>query len=117
MNWRQSANAAGKRIEELEKEIFELEFCKRESALDIRAYNGCILSAIKGGSFCEWCNDQVECQKEEKTAGKGCSEWMLAIREQVPEEEPEQEDMLIKIEGAGGVADESEGVLQASTEG
>ena len=106
MNARQAARAAAKRIE-------ELEHYQREATADIKAYNGCIQSMIKGGSPCDWCEEQVECQKEEKAASKGCKDWWLAFREK-----PEmlvQESSPVRIDGIGG-DDESERVFSAGSE-
>ena len=99
MNSRQAAKMAAERIE-------ELEYYQREATLDIKAYNACILSMIKGGPPCEWCEDQIECQEEAKTTGKGCDEWLLAFREKVEVQEQEQETP-IAIDSVGG--DGSEG--------
>jgi len=83
MNGRQAAKLAAKRIE-------ELEHYQREASMDIKAYNGCINSMIKGGSPCDWCDFAIECQREEKTAGKGCEEWMLAFREKVAQDQGQE---------------------------
>lgn len=69
MNGRQAAKLAAKRIE-------ELEHYNRLSAADIRDYNACIDGVIAGQTtFCDWCDEQKECQRTEK--GTGCEEWLL----------------------------------------
>ena len=106
MNAKQALKLAAKNIEILENYQFK-------ATKDITAYNKCILSMISGGSPCEWCNDQLECEKLEKTASKGCDEWMLAF---IDVQAENQEELPVKIEGSGGDADESKGLLQASSE-
>ena len=69
MNGRQAAQAAAKRIEEMDVVI-------SMQARDIRDYNSVILDMISGESPCAYCEDYEECQREVK-AGKGCSEWWL----------------------------------------
>ena len=98
MNARQALKAYR---EKAEKEIRELEYYKQEATADIKAYNGCIEHMIKGGSPCDWCNDQVECQLQAKEDGKGCDEWMLKFRESTPDD--------------GGCADENKGILPSGT--
>lgn len=105
MNSRQAAKMAAKRIEELEEHIETITYQNLQYVLDVRAYVGCIQSMIKGGSPCEWCNDQVECQRQEKTASKGCEEWLLAFREDEPANEPEK---------GGDEPGEGERILSAS---
>lgn len=70
MNAKQSLRLAAKRIE-------ELEYFNRRSAADIKEYNNCIDRMIAGGSPCDYCEDQNECQLQAKADGKGCTEWML----------------------------------------
>ena len=80
---------------------------------------------ISGGSPCPWCEDKAECNQESKSAGKGCSEWLLAFH-QIPEEEQtrtvmsmtmEQEQLPFQINAVGGDADESERVLSSGQKG
>lgn len=85
MNAKQALKAARKHLE-------ELEYYKQEATADIKAYNGCIEHMIKGGSPCDWCNDQIECQLQAKEEGKGCDEWMLKFRENTAEEGSTDED-------------------------
>lgn len=69
MNGRQAAKMAAKRIE-------ELEHYNRMAAADIKDYNRCIDGVIAGQTtFCDWCADKDECDKQEK--GTCCGEWML----------------------------------------
>lgn len=58
------------KLEEAEKAI-----ARAES--DIKAYNACIDAMIAGGSPCDWCEDQCECQLTAKDSGRGCAEWWL----------------------------------------
>lgn len=95
MNAKQSLKLARKHIE-------ELEYYKQEATADIKAYNGCIEHMIKGGSPCDWCNDQVECQLQAKEDGKGCDEWMLKFRDTVPDQDAD-----------GGNADANKRILPA----
>ena len=70
---------------------------------DIKAYNDLIISVIRGEmSFCDWCEDNNECQRECK--GHGCEEWWLAY------------DLPVKPE-EGSEADDSKGILSASPKG
>lgn len=70
MNGRQAARLAAKRIE-------ELEYLAARNKQDIVDYNKTISHMISGGSPCDWCEDQTECQLQAKADGKGCSDWML----------------------------------------
>jgi hypothetical protein len=91
MNAKQSLKAASKHIEELE------DWNLRASA-EIKHLNQCIDSVIAGEkTYCDWCEDQQECQRECK--GAGCSEWWLMLN--IPETEE-------------GENDDSERVLSAS---
>lgn len=105
MNWRQSAKASEKIIHAQEETIQDLLYYKQMATHDIKEYNSCILSMISGGSPCEWCNDQDECQRQEKEASKGCEDWLLVFRDNIPE--PEQETVPIQIDSFGGDAVES----------
>lgn len=87
-----------------EETIQDLMYYKQAATHDIKEYNACILSMISGGSPCEWCNDQNECQKQEKAASNGCDEWLLAFRENVPDN---QEKIPVKIDAVGGDDSES----------
>lgn len=71
MNARQAAKAAAKKIE-------ELEHYNKLAQEDIKDYNACIESMIAGGSPCDWCEEEAECQMEAK--GKGCDLWWLRYR-------------------------------------
>ena len=83
MNGRQAAKLAARRIEELE--LYNAQ-CKA----DITKYNKCIDSVIAGEkTFCDWCEEQEECQHEVK--GKGCKEWWLTF-DGVNEEEDDADD-------------------------
>jgi hypothetical protein len=106
MNAKQSLKLAAKNIEILENYQFK-------ATKDITAYNKCILSMIAGGSPCVWCNDLLECDKPEKTASRGCEDWMLAF---IDIQDDDQDEIPVKIEGSGGDADESKGILSASSE-
>ena len=90
MNGKQAAKLAAKRIA-------ELEYVLAKQIQDIKDYNACIIAHIKGGSLCEWCEDQNECQLEAK-GGKGCPEWWLRYRK-------------------AGDSDAGEGIHDASPEG
>ena len=93
----------------------ELEDYKAKATRDITAYNLAILSHIEGGSLCDWCNDRPECKKPGKEAGKACKDWMLTYDEEILNST--DDNGPVNIESAGGNADESEGILPASTEG
>ena len=90
----------------------ELEDYKAKATKDITAYNLAILSHIEGGSLCEWCNDYPECNKHEKDVDKACKDWMLTYDEEILNST--DDNGPVKIEFAGGNADESEGLLPAS---
>ena len=103
MNAKQAVKAASKHIEELE------DFNRRASA-EIKYLNQCIDSVIAGEkTYCDWCEDQQECQRECK--GAGCSEWWLALQ---PEEKPN----LVYLFKSGKPEriddDDSERILSAS---
>lgn len=74
-----------------------------KASAEIKALNQCIDSVISGQmSFCDWCEDRKECQRECK--GHGCEEWWLAY------------DLPVKPE-EGSEADDSKGILSASPKG
>ena len=70
MNARQSLKIVAQKLEEAEETI-------RRAESDIKAYNACIDSMIAGGSPCDWCEEQCECQLTAKSEGRGCAEWWL----------------------------------------
>lgn len=94
MNAKQSLKLASARIIELE------DWNKRAQA-EIKGLNACIDSVIAGEkTYCDWCEEQQECQRECK--GTGCSEWWLVMNlPEIPEKEETADD-------------EGKGVLQAS---
>ena len=73
MNARQSLKIVSKRLKDTEITL-------ARAQADIRDYNSCIDSMIAGGSPCDWCEDQCECQLTAKAEGRGCSEWWLKYR-------------------------------------
>ena len=85
MNTKQALRACSRRL-------IETEAVLARAQSDIRDYNLCIGSMIAGGSPCDWCEEQAECQLTAKADGKGCAEWWLRFK---------RED----------AADESEGIL------
>lgn len=92
MNAKQSLRAASENIRKLED--FNLR-CTN----DIKGLYYCIESVIAGEKrWCELCQDQEECQREEK--GTGCKDWWMRM------DRPEQQE--------GSEADDSQGILQAS---
>jgi hypothetical protein len=93
MNGRQAAKLAAKKIE-------ELEHYNARSKADITAYNRVVLGLIEGDlNPCDWCEENADCERQIK--GKGCSEWWLAYKLPMKEEE----------------ADDSEGVPLVGSEG
>lgn len=95
MNAKQAAREAAKRIEQLED-------FNRRATHEIKSLNACIDSVISGQmSFCDWCEDRNECQRECK--GVGCGEWWLAYDLPAMPEEVETDD--------------SKGILSAGPEG
>ena len=103
MNAKQSLKLASARIDELE------DFNRRASH-EIKALNACIDSVIAGEkTYCDWCEEQNECQRECK--GKtGCAEWWMMMNPPVAEGEQVTSVSMTGEENA----DESKGVLQAS---
>ena len=84
------------------KENERLTDFNRRAALEIKALNVCIDSVIAGEkTYCDWCEDRQECQRECK--GSGCSEWWLMI------------DHGVKLGEEVQDGDICEGVLPAST--
>lgn len=74
-----------------------------KASAEIKHLNQCIDSVIAGEkTYCDWCEDQQECQRECK--GKGCAEWWLMMN--LPDQ-PEEE----------GDTDDSKGILSASPKG
>lgn len=96
MNARQSLKLTAKRLE-------EVEIVLARAKVDIKHYNQVIDWMIAGGSPCDWCEDQVECQLTAKAEGKGCPEWWLI-----------DQDKVTAKDGDGG--DEGEGLLPACGE-
>ena len=107
MNAKQALRAASRHIEDLED-------YNRRASSEIKCLNDCIDSVIAGESgYCEWCEEQDECQREEKAANKGCDGWWLA--QHLPAEnlssvtilegEPEEGDDGHGIMGAGPTTD------------
>lgn len=103
MNAKQSLKLASARIEELE------DFNRRASH-EIKALNACIDSVIAGEkTYCDWCEEQNECQRECK--GKaGCAEWWMMMNPPVADGE---QTTSVSMTGEGS-EDESKGILQAS---
>ena len=85
MNAKQALKAASKHIEELE------DWNLRASA-EIKHLNQCIDSVIAGEkTYCDWCEDQQECQSQGKIIG--CAEWWLTMNlPDQPEEEGDTDD-------------------------
>ena len=85
MNAKQALKAASENIKRLED--FNLR-CTN----DIKGLYRCIESVIAGEkTYCDWCEDQQECQRECK--GKGCAEWWLMMNlPDQPEEEGDTDD-------------------------
>lgn len=70
MNAKQALKLCSKQLEETEAVL-------QRAQQDIKDYNACIESMIKGGSPCEWCEEKEECQLQAKADGKGCEQWWL----------------------------------------
>ena len=68
MNAKQSLRAVARHLEEATASLMR-------ATQDIKAYNQCIDHMIAGGSPCDYCEDNPECQLEAK--GRGCDMWML----------------------------------------
>lgn len=75
MNAKQSLKLVAKQLEDLETRMARAE-------RDIKDYNLCIDSMIAGGSPCDWCEEQRECQLTAKDDGKGCAKWWLKYQEE-----------------------------------
>ena len=75
MNARQSLKIVSARLADVETVL-------ARAQADIKDYNQCIDSMIKGGSPCDWCEDQIECQLTAKADGKGCESWWLRYRKE-----------------------------------
>lgn len=105
MNAKQSLKAASARI-------LELEDFNRRASFEIKALNACIDSVIAGEkTYCEWCEEQNECQRECK--GTGCAEWWMMLHP--PVEQGEQISSVSMTGEGSDDAGESKGILQAST--
>ena len=89
----------------------------RSAAREIKALNVCIDSVIAGEkTFCDWCEDENECQRECKS--QGCSEWWLKMDHGVQSDEHTIfTGQPIREGDADGENDLGEGILQASTPG
>lgn len=62
------------------KDLADKEIVLARAMKDIARYNLCIDSVIAGEkTFCDWCEEQNECQLEAK--GKGCDVWWLKYEE------------------------------------
>lgn len=79
MNGRQAARKAAILIEELER-------LNKLYAGDVKDYYDCIEGTVDGKSICDWCDDQEECQLQDK-GSKGCKEWVLRTRKEEPQDE------------------------------
>ena len=92
MNARQSLKLCAARLEEVEAVL-------ARAKKDIKDYNACIDSMIAGGSPCDWCEDQCECQLTAKAEGKGCESWWLRYRR---EEDANAGEGLLSSGGTSG---------------
>lgn len=91
MNAKQSLRECAKNLEIAEAALVDLHTVVGRAEKDIKAYVQCILGMIQGGSPCEWCEEQNECQLQAKADGKGCDQWWLRYEEE-DENAPVQED-------------------------
>ena len=84
MNRKQAARAMEKAKARQTKNsrLRELDYIATRQAADIQDYVRAMVSVIDGGSPCDWCESQEECQRECK--GHGCHEWWLKYREDHP---------------------------------
>lgn len=105
MNAKQSLKLASAKI-------VELEDFNRRASFEIKALNACIDSVIAGEkTYCDWCEEQNECQRECK--GKtGCAEWWMML--QPPVDAGEQVNS-VSMTGEES-ADESQRILSASAD-
>lgn len=72
MNAKQSLKIVSQKLQDAEMVV-------RQAERDILYYNRCINALIAGYSPCPWCEEFLECDKEEKTLDHvGCSDWWLA---------------------------------------
>lgn len=97
MNTRQSLKKAAAKIEELED-------FNRRAVAEIRGLNACIDSVIAGEkTYCDWCEEQNECQLEAK--GKGCDLWWLMMNLELPEKEddPDESTGFLPTGATGGI--------------
>jgi len=90
MNGRQAARMAAKRIE-------ELEYANKLYAVDVKALYAVIDGMTQGKTPCEWCDEQEECDKQEK-GGLGCTDFLLMENKQ--EGEDDEEDSDGSVDGA-----------------
>ena len=101
MNAKQSLRLCSARLAEVETVL-------ARAKADIKDYNACIDSMIAGGSPCDWCEDQCECQLAAKAEGKGCAEWWLRYRREEESKSNESEGLLSPSgdsgEEPGGIA-------------
>ena len=116
MNWKQSAKAAEKTILDLEETIVKQKDFNMRASADIKNLYRCCLSVIAGEkTFCDWCEERNECQRECK--GNGCEEWWM---DQSLQERTMNEVTLKRTEGGAGQdggTGEGEIILSASPEG
>lgn len=113
MNWKQSAKAAEKTILDLEETIVKQKDFNMRASADIKNLYRCCLSVIAGEkTFCDWCEERNECQRECK--GKtGCAEWWMdqSLQEKTLNEKTEGGD------GQDGGEDKGFGFLQGCSAG
>ena len=110
MNAKQALKAASKHIEDLE------DFNQR-AVTEIKALNACIDSVIAGTkTFCDWCEEAGECQKEWKEKGAGCSDWWMMLNPPIITGVPVTSiSMTLEPgEGSDDSADQSARILSAS---
>lgn len=84
MNGRQAARMAAKRIE-------ELEYANKLYAVDVKALYAVIDEMTQGKTPCDWCDEQEECDKQEK-GGLGCTDFLLMENKQEGEDDEEGSD-------------------------
>ena len=99
MNTKQALRVCSQRL-------IETEAVLARAQSDIKDYNLCIGSMIAGGSPCDWCEEQAECQLTAKSDGKGCAEWWLRFKEDGADEGegilPDGGESGIQAEGPTG---------------
>ena len=105
MNAKQSLKLCSARLAEVEAVLVR-------AKQDIKDYNACIDSMIAGGSPCDWCEDQRECQLQAKADGKGCESWWLRYRREEDAKDA-SEGVLLAGESSGGEAGGPAGQIKA----